>query len=110
MIYKINNTALPIPAAWQETYETIENVNQSEAGTDLANLIRANKLTVSISSNMAQTAKDALLSYAAEPTVTVTIGSTTKTMRLRNVQASRVRWSEKNTEELWEVTYDLMEV
>lgn len=44
MIYKINNTVLPIPAGWQESYGTIEQVNQSEAGTDLCNLIRANCL------------------------------------------------------------------
>lgn len=110
MIYRINNTVLPIPAAWSESYETIENVNQSEAGTDLTSLIRANKLSVSISSNLTETQKAALLEYATEPTVTVTIGAASKTMRLRNVTASRVRWSEKNLEELWEVTYDLMEV
>ena len=52
MIYKINNTILPIPAGWQESYGTIEQVNQSEAGTDLCNLIRANKLTLSITSNL----------------------------------------------------------
>ena len=110
MIFKINNTALPIPAGWSEKYDTIENVNMSEAGTDLCSLVRANKLTVSITSNVTEAQKDDLLAYSANATVTVTIGSASKTMRMRNFTANRVRYSEKNTTELWECSYDLMEV
>lgn len=110
MIYKINNTVLPIPAGWQESYGTIEQVNESEAGTDLCHLIRANKLTLSITSNLTTEQKDALLAYSALGTVTVTIGSASKVMRLREVEASRVRWSERNTTELWECSYKLLEV
>lgn len=111
MTYSINNTALPIPASWAETYETIENVNQSEAGTDLCSLIRANKLSVTITSNLTELQKTALLSYSAAGTVSVKINGVTKTMRLRNVTADRVRFSERlATGELWECSYTITEV
>lgn len=111
MTYTINNTSFPAPTAWEETYDTIENVNQSEAGTDLCTLIRANKLTVSITNNVNTDQKDSLILLAAEPTVSVSVnGGTTKTMRMRGLSASRVRYSEKNVSDLWICRYTLTEV
>lgn len=111
MTYTINNTAYPIPMSWSEQYDTIENVNQSEAGTDLCSLIRANKLTVSITSNVTETQKNALLALSAYATVTVGINNVTKTMRMRGFTADRVRFSDRlSTGELWEVSYTLIEI
>lgn len=111
MTYTINSTTFPAPAAWEESYETIENVSQSEAGTDLCSLIRANKLTISITNNVNSEQKESLRALAAEPTVSVSVnGGSPKTMRMRGFTASRVRYSEKNIIDLWTCKYTLTEV
>lgn len=111
MIFKINNTVYPTPAAWDESYEAIETVNQSEAGTDLCQLVRANKLTVQITSNLTSAQKDTMLALAAAATVSVQVNSgAAKTMRMREFTANRVRYSERSGGDLWECTYKLTEV
>lgn len=111
MTFTINSNTFPAPASWSESYDTIENVNQSEAGTDLVDLVRAHKLTVSIQTNVTQAQKEVLLTLSALATVSVSVnGGTAKTMRMRGFSADRVRFSNKNTSELWQCSYTLTEV
>lgn len=45
-LIKINNIEIPNPQDINLSYQTIEKVQQSEAGTDLVTLIRTNKRTL----------------------------------------------------------------
>lgn len=45
----LNNVTLPFPSGWDESYDVIETVNQTEAGTDSIEVQRYDKLSVSVS-------------------------------------------------------------
>ena len=116
---QINNTTLPKePESWYETVEVVENVNTTEAGTDVVDLMRADKLTVSasykVSSTWLATFKgwaDSTSSLTVKLFDSITQNYVTKTMRMRNYNVSYEKYS-KNTSGtygLWKVSFDLIE-
>ena len=46
---QINSTSLPVPKVWNELPEVVENTNTTEAGTDIVDVLRVDKLTVNAS-------------------------------------------------------------
>ena len=114
----INNVTIPVPIAWDETPEVVENVNTTEAGTDVVDVLRVDKLTVTasydVSSAWLATFKGWNKSTSA---LTVKIydadqnAYVTRYMRMRNFSQSLVKDSDrtKDTIGLWNVTFDLIE-
>lgn len=112
---KINGTKIPEAEKWDESYETVETTNQSEAGTDIVVLVRSDKLTVSCEYNCSSfwAAKFAAFRDAEPLTVQIydilTGDYSTHTMRMRSFSASSVEnsGSTRNTNGLWTVSFEL---
>ena len=115
---KINNTAIPFGGTMSVSYQDIETVNTSEAGTDIVQTERIVKLKLSIS---IQTFSDWLPTlegwYYDNSYKTVSIydfrTSAYKNyqMRMRNYKRSfveKTEWSNKSTG-AWDVSFDLIE-
>lgn len=112
----LNGIELITPTQWDENYEWLENVNTSEAGTDLVDIVRSNKLSVSASFQcssrwyhilyeMSQEAVLALRSY--DP---LTNAPKLRDVRMRDFSASFQQFSDKlEGEGLWVVNFSLKE-
>lgn len=115
---KFNNEQIINPTSWKETSEVVENVNQSEAGTDIVSVTRFDKLTVNCTFQVSDYWFKKLKDYSKLRTITVTYydagsGTTkTRTMRIRNfsVQLQPNSLLISTTNGLWVVTFDLKEV
>jgi len=115
---QINNTSIPFSGSMEEKYDTIETVNTSEAGTDVVQVSRLGKLTLSISykilSNWLKTFEDWAFDNTWK-TVKIYDFSTSaykeRTMRMRNYKKKLVKNSEglAATTGIWEVSFDLIE-
>lgn len=115
---QINSTNLPIPITWEETANVVENSNTTEAGTDIVDIMRVDKLTVTASFDVSSAWLTTFKGWAnstSKLTVkiydSVTDGYVTRYMRIRNFVSSLVQNSDKNsgTKGLWNVTFDLIE-
>lgn len=81
---KINNETMPNPTAFSMNYPPDENVFTSEAGTQLTNIRRLDRLTFSASFACSSRLKDKLIALCMEPSVEVVIDNGTATSgRLR---------------------------
>ena len=104
---KINNTLMPNPESFEFTYNPNENIYTSEAGTELSNIIRLDRLSFSASFNCSSRLRDTLLAYCLSPSVEVKIdGGAAINGRLRLSGAVvLVEGSELNTgtQGLWTV-------
>jgi len=69
----INNTVMPNPAKFSYTFPPDENVFTSEAGTQLTNIKRLDRLTFSASWNCSSRLRDELLALCKTPSVSVSI-------------------------------------
>lgn len=114
----INSTAIPVPVSWNENAEVVENVNTTEAGTDVADVLRVDKLTVNASFDVSSAWLATFKGWAnstSELTVkiydAVTDAYVTRYMRIRNFAANLVPYSDRTsgTIGLWNVTFDLIE-
>lgn len=115
---KINNTDLPVPTDWNEFAEVVEIANTTEAGTDIVDLMRVDKLTVNATFDVSSTWLATFKGWANDTSkLTVKIYDSvssayvTRYMRIRNFNYSLVRYSDKTsgTVGLWTVTFDLIE-
>lgn len=115
---KINSTSLPIPSTWDETAEVMEVVNTTEAGTDIVDVMRVDKLTVNAQFDVSSAWLSTFKGWANSTSkLTVMIYDSvsdayiTRYMRMRNFMASLVRHSDKTsgTIGLWTITFDLIE-
>jgi len=115
---KINNVALPVPSEWNETSETMENVNTTEAGTDIVDVMRTDKLTVNASFDVSSTMLGTFKGWANSTSALkvkiydpFTDAYVERDMRIRNFISTLVRYSDKTsgTVGLWTVTFDLIE-
>lgn len=115
---KINNTDLPVPTDWNEFAEVVEVANTTEAGTDIVDLMRVDKLTVNATFDVSSTWLATFKGWANDTSkLTVKIYDSvssayvTRYMRIRNFNYSLVRYSDKTsgTIGLWTVTFDLIE-
>lgn len=114
---KLNDYTLPWANSWEESSEVIENTMVSEAGTDLTNVVRYDKLTITASyrcmSDVAQKLKELskantliLTRYDIEQEVVEE-----RTMRMREFTANLIKDSHKVgiSNGLWEVSFTLIE-
>lgn len=115
---QINSTDLPVPITWEETPNIVENSNTTEAGTDIVDIMRVDKLTVTASFDVSSAWLATFKGWAnstSKLTVkiydSVTDGYVTRYMRIRNFVSNLVKNSDKNsgTKGLWNVTFDLIE-
>lgn len=121
--YKFNDTEILYPLTWDESHSVIDSVGQSEAGTDLVNIVRYDKLSVSASFKVSSTWLATFKSFAALDSFTLSIctGYTNAetpapiyeqhTVRMRNFAQSRVPKSEgiSVTVAIWEISFTLEE-
>lgn len=115
---KINNTTIPVPIAWNENSEVIENAMTTEAGTDVIDVMRVDKLTVNASFNVSSAWLSTFKGWAnSTSALTVQIydavsdAYVSRNMRIRNFNYSLVQNSDRTsgTIGLWELTFDLIE-
>ncbi len=115
---KINNTPIPVPIEWSENSMVVENVNTTEAGTDVSDVLRVDKLMVTASFDVSS-AWLATFKGWANSTSALTIdiydpisnAYKQRSMRIRNFISNLVRYSDgtSGTVGLWNVTFDLIE-
>ena len=115
---QINSTSIPVPISWNETAEIVENVNTTEAGTDVIDVLRVDKLSVNASFNVTSNWLMAFKGWAnSTSALTVKIydpatnAYATRYMRIRNFAYSLVENSDRTagTYGLWNLTFDLIE-
>lgn len=105
------------PSSWAESYSVVENVNETEAGTDQVVVVRHDKLAVSASFKCTSLWAGKLKRYSLADSVQVGLydlghdGYRARRMRIRNFKASPAGRSHLNsgTNGLWEVSFDLEE-
>lgn len=115
---KINNTPIPVPIEWSENSEVVENAMTTEAGTDVVDVLRVDKLTVTASFDVSSVwlatfkgwanSTSALAVKIYDP---VTDAYVERSMRIRNFVSNLVQNSDNTsgTIGLWNVTFDLIE-
>lgn len=115
---KINNTPIPVPIEWSENSEVVENAMTTEAGTDVVDVLRVDKLTVTASFDVSSVwlatfkgwanSTSALAVKIYDP---VTDAYVERSMRIRNFISNLVQNSDNTsgTIGLWNVTFDLIE-
>lgn len=103
----INNVQMPNPTSFSMAYPPDENVFTSEAGTQLSNIRRLDRMTFSASFDCSSRLRDTLVSLCMTPSVSVSIdGGTAIDGRLRlGGEISLVEGSENvgGTQGLWSV-------
>lgn len=104
----INSTLMPNPASFEYTYPPDETVYTSEAGTQLTNIRRLDRLTFKAEWHCSSRLRDQLLVLCKTPSVSVSIdGATAVSGRLRLAGGPQlVEDSEKTngTQGLWVVS------
>lgn len=115
----INNVTLPNePISWATRRDVIENTGTTEAGTDVIDIMRVGKITITATYNVSSTWLVQFEEWADETSALevklfdpATELYTTKYMRMRNFTSEYVPYS-KNTSGtygLYVVTFDLIE-
>lgn len=113
---KFNTTVIPFMSGWDENYEVVENVYQTEAGTDDIDVTRYGKLTVSCQTTCLYSVLQTLISFASLPSFILTKFNPvngqdeTRTVRMRDLKYSlkEKSWDlEENG--IWNVSFSLKE-
>lgn len=119
-VVQIKNDAI-WPSTWRESYEVVENVNLSEAGTDIVNVTRYGKLSVSASLKCSRTVAKQLKEYSDEPYIFVALFDIIKAeyvkhkVRFRDFKINPINKSWELTETpysdgVYEVSFSLKEI
>lgn len=119
---KINNTALPSPSSWSESSRVVENVLVTEAGTDLIDVTRYDKLEIAVNYKIAESAAGGewakfFKSISVLDSVTVSRYDILaqdyedRTMRVRNFRANLVPKSDRLSavNGVWNISFTLLE-
>lgn len=114
---KINNVELFPANKWDEDSEVVENVQTSEAGTDITTVARYDKLAVSAEYRCHSPWLGKFKAWSKADTLTVQIYDPvtdkymSRTMRMRNFKTSLIEFSEKvkDTQGIWNVSFTLEE-
>lgn len=114
--YMFNQTEILWPLTWNEAFSVIENVQQSEAGTDDVSITRDDKLSVSCSFKVSPEWLTVFREFKAMDSFTLsrfdgtTNGYDTRTVRMRNFSQNKIRHSEEALDgSAWEVSFTLEE-
>ena len=111
----LDNEQIPFTDKQSYNYDVIENVYQTEAGTDQVSITRDEKLTLSLELQLSSEWEQKMRTIAKRHSITAVLdeaGKTeTRTVRMRNYKASFVENSRftPGTAGLWTVTFDLIE-
>ena len=113
-----DDVAMPFPNSWSETSDTVEKVNTSEAGTDIIQVVRYNKLNISASYKCLSDQVKIFKGYVDKDLIVVSLYDqieedyVTKNMRMRNFTANLVAKSQglEVTNGVWEVSFNLLEI
>ncbi len=106
-----NDTVFPNPIGPKRTVKTLENVSQSEAGTDLVVVIRPAKNSWSFKFNLSKKTRDILEALCKDESTTMVYMGKTYTVRVRNFKEDLVEgseWSSK-VDGLYECSCDVTE-
>lgn len=114
---KISNVAIPNPISYSESSEIVENVQETEAGTDLVMVVRRDKLTISLTFNCSSDWAQRFAIYRDNEPLSVqvydpkTAAYKTRTMRIRSYQSNLIEdsWTTRGTNGLYEVSFELKE-
>lgn len=114
---KFNTEEIPEPVKWDEDFANVENVIQTEAGTDVVIVARYGKISVAAQFNCSSRWAAKFAAYRDEGEVTVesydikTGGYKQRKMRLRNFKSSVVENSYRTagTNGLYAISFDLEE-
>jgi hypothetical protein len=113
-----NNVKIPFGITHNASYNTVENVSESEAGTDMVDVVRYDKLTLSLSYKLTSDFVKVIRAFSKMRTFelkmydTIEEGYVTRTVRMRNYKENKVRKSARISVSngLWEVSFDLLEI
>ena len=105
------------PQSWEEVSEVIENVNETEAGTEQTSVTRYDKLSVSCSFMCSSLWAKKFKEYSMKDEIAVSLYDVideaykVRAMRIRDFKMSLVdhSWKTPNTNGLWEVSFSLRE-
>lgn len=115
---QINSTSIPVPTSWSETSNVVEAEHTTEAGTDIVDIMRVDKLSVSASFDVSSSWLSQFKTWATSTSKltvkiydAVTAGYVSRYMRIRNFNYTLVPNSDRtaDTVGLWNVTFDLIE-
>lgn len=114
---KFNSEEIPEPVAWDENYTNVENVIQTEAGTDVVIVTRYGKLSVTAQFNCSSRWAAKFAAYRDKGEITVELydiktgGYGLRKMRLRKFKSSIVKNSHRTagTNGLYEISFTLEE-
>lgn len=108
---KFNSETFPNPITPQKTSKTIENVFQSEAGTDLVCMVRPSKLSWSFKFNLSSAKKAILEALTHDESTQMFYMGNTYTVRVRDYQEKLVEGSEyvSTSEGLYECSVKITE-
>ena len=116
--YCFDEIQLDFPLTWQETVRTVETVQQTEAGTDIIILTRADKLSVSVTARVSSPKLAIFDTYSKKQSFNlyrydVNTGLyDTRVVRMRNYSRSLKRHSQDLTvtKGVWDVSFTLEEI
>lgn len=116
--YCFDDTPIDFPLTWQETVKTVENVQQTEAGTDAIIVTRFDKLYVSVTARVSSTNLAFFDTYSKKKSFSLSRYNMdtgiyeTRTVRMRNYTRSLLRRSEGLTVSygVWDISYTLEEI
>lgn len=91
---KFNSVDFPNPSSCSMTSSTIENVAQSEAGTDLVCVVRSSKKKWSMSFDLTSGKRDTLKALCQEESTQMYYMGTTYTVRVRDFKEQLAKDSE----------------
>ena len=91
---KFNSTEFPNPTSCSMTSSTIENVSQSEAGTDLVCIVRNSKRKWSMSFDLTSGKRDTLRALCQAESTQMYYMGTTFTVRVRDFKEQLAKDSE----------------
>ena len=105
------------PTSWEEASAVVENVNETEAGTDQIIVTRYDRLSVSATFQCTSEWAGKLKKSSKQDSVAVSLYDieshdyVVRSMRLRGFKAKRVEHSERTarTDGLWTVSFTLEE-
>lgn len=112
-----NQTEIPFPHSWVENPQKLKNTFTTEAGTEIDLIVRASKLSVSVSTTCLDDELKTYFQFRDLNSFTLTKydpltkSSTTATVRMSDFNYSLVRKSHSLdvTNGVWEVSFNLEE-
>ncbi len=112
-----DTTVIPTPKVWTETSNVVENTQTSEGGTDIVDVTRYDKLSISATIGCLSSTAKVLKNFSKKDSIAVkrydilTEAYETRNMRMRGFAATKVEKSDDLavTNALWSVTFTLEE-